>query len=68
VWGFVVVNASATGRVVWGVIDADGTGWTSVPPALAGLIVCDAAILYAARRMHRQASDQTRRSAKEARK
>ena len=61
------MNATAIGKVVWGVIDGGGTGWTFVPLTLAGLIVCDAAILYAARRMHRKPSRQTRRSAKEAR-
>ena len=58
------MNATAIGKVVWGVIE--GVGWMLVPLALAGLIVCDAAILYAARRMHRKPSRQTRRSAKEA--
>ncbi len=66
-WGFVVVNATAIGKVVWGVIEGGGIGWTLVPLALAGLIVCDAAILYAARGMHKKPSRQTRRSAKEAR-
>jgi hypothetical protein len=28
--------------MAWGVIDGGGTGWAMLPPALAGLIVCDA--------------------------
>jgi len=66
-WGLVVINAIALAKVAWGLIDGDGDGWAWLPPALAGLIVCDAAILYAACRMHRKPSRQTRRFAKEAR-
>ena len=67
VWGLVVINAIAIGKVAWGVIAGADAGWASLPPALAGLIVCDAAILYAARSLGKKHSRQTRRPAKEAR-
>jgi hypothetical protein len=55
VWGLVVINAMAVGKVAWGVIDG-GTGWAMLPPALAGLIVCDAIVLYAAHRIRAKSS------------
>ncbi len=51
VWGLVVINAIAVGKVAWGVIAGGSTGWTSLPPALAGLLICDAVVLYAAHRV-----------------
>jgi hypothetical protein len=59
VWGFVGMNAMAAGKVTWGVIDGGGTGWAMLPPALAGLIACDAIVLYAA---HRIRAGSSRRS------
>lgn len=47
-WGLVFINAIAIGKVAWGVIVGDSTGWWSLPPALAGLLICDAVVLYAA--------------------
>ena len=48
VWGLIVINVVAIGKVAWGVIDGGGAGWTLLPPALLGLVVCNAAILYVA--------------------
>jgi hypothetical protein len=56
VWGLVVMNARAAGKVAWGVIDGGGTGWAMLPPPLAGLIVCDAIVLYAAHRIRAKSS------------
>jgi hypothetical protein len=56
VWGLVVMNAMAAGKVAWGVIDGGGTGWAMLPPALAGLSVCDAILLYAAHRVRAKSS------------
>ncbi len=56
VWGLVVINAMAVGKAAWGVIDGGGTGWAMPPPALAGLIVCDAIVLYAAHRLRAKSS------------
>src|SRR4028119_1703136 len=61
-WGLIVVNAIAAGKVAWGVVDGGGAGWTLLPPALAGLIVCDAIILYAARRIRAGSSRRSGRA------
>ncbi len=55
-WGLVVINAIAVGKVLWGVLSGEGTGWAMLFPALAGLLVCDAVILYAARRIRAKPS------------
>lgn len=51
VWGLIVINGIAIGKVAWGVIDGGGAGWALLPPALSGLVVCNAAILYVAHRV-----------------
>ena len=50
-WGLVVINAIAVTKVAWGVVDGAGSGWVMLGPALAGLAVCDAAVLYAVGRL-----------------
>ena len=50
-WGLVVINDIAVTKVAWGVVDGVGSGWVMLGPALLGLAICDAAVLYAARRM-----------------
>jgi hypothetical protein len=50
-WGLVIINAIAVTKLVWGVVDGGGTGWVMLGPALTGLVICDAAVLYAARRI-----------------
>jgi hypothetical protein len=62
VWGLIVINAMATGKVAWGAIDGGSTGWAMLPPALAGLIVCDAVVLYAAHRIRAGSSRQSGRA------
>ena len=54
-WGLVIVNAIAAGKVFWSVASGDGSGWVVALPALAGLVICNAAILLAARRMRPRA-------------
>lgn len=51
VWGLLVINAIAVTKVVWGIVDGTGTGWAMLAPALVGLLICDAVVLYAARRI-----------------
>lgn len=58
VWGLVSINAIAVGKVTWGVIDGGGTGWSMLPPALVGLVICDVVVLYAARRMRERSQDE----------
>jgi hypothetical protein len=50
VLGLVVITTMALGKMAWGVIEGDGTGWAMQVPALVGLVLCDAAVLYAAGR------------------
>lgn len=56
VWGLVIINAIAIGKVLWGVVSGEGTGWAMLIPAIAGLLVCDAVVLYAARRIRAKSS------------
>jgi hypothetical protein len=50
-WGLAIVNAIAVTKMAWGIVDGAGSGWVMLAPALAGLVVCNAAVLYAARRL-----------------
>ncbi len=52
-WGLLVINVIAVTKVAWGVVDGSGSGWIMLGPALVGLAICDAAVLYAARRMRK---------------
>lgn len=49
-WGLVILNAMAVGKLLWGVVAGDGTGWAMTAPALTGLLIGDAVILLVARR------------------
>lgn len=49
VWGILVINAIAIGKVLWGVVSGEGVAM--LVPAITGLLICDAMVLYAARRM-----------------
>jgi pimeloyl-ACP methyl ester carboxylesterase len=50
-WGLVLLNAMALGKLLWGVVLGDGTGWAMTGPLLAGLAVGDVALVLAARRL-----------------
>jgi hypothetical protein len=54
VLGLVVINAMALGKLAWGVIEGEGTGWAMQAPAVIGLALCDAGVLYAVRRVRRR--------------
>ncbi|MBM7809124.1 hypothetical protein JOD57_004961 [Geodermatophilus bullaregiensis] len=60
-WGVVLLNLMAGGKLLWGVLVGDGTGWAMTVPGLVGLLVCDAAVLWGLRRLQarrrRPASD-----------
>ncbi len=54
VWGLVVINAMVLVKIAWSFYFGDESGGlTLLPSALVGLAVCDAAILYVARRMRK---------------
>ncbi|SFO78445.1 hypothetical protein SAMN05660464_1172 [Geodermatophilus dictyosporus] len=49
-WGLVLLDLMAGGKLLWGVVVGNGTGWAMTVPALVGLLVCDAAVLWGVRR------------------
>jgi hypothetical protein len=57
-WGLVLLNAMAAGKVLWGVLAGDGTGWAMTAPALAGLAVGDVVLIAAFRRYRRTSTRQ----------
>ncbi len=59
VWGLVVLNAMAIGKLVWGIVAGEGSGWAMVVPALVGLAISDVVILavLAVVRRRRSATD-----------
>jgi hypothetical protein len=36
-WGLVIINAIAIGKVLWGAVSGEGTGWAMLIPAVGGL-------------------------------
>ena len=40
----------AVGKVLWGVVFGDGTGWAMTVPALTGLAIGNAVLIYVVRR------------------
>ncbi len=50
-WGLVLLNVMTAGKLLWGVVVGDGTGWAMTVPGLVGLLVCDAAVLWGLRRL-----------------
>ena len=53
-WGLVILNLMAGGKLLWGVIAGDGTGWAMTVPALAGLVVGDAVLVWVLLRARRR--------------
>ena len=53
-YGLIVITTLAVGKMAWGVVEGRGTGWAMLAPALAGLVICNAGVLYAMRRMRRR--------------
>ncbi len=59
-WGLVILNLMAGGKLLWGVVAGDGTGWAMTAPALAGLLIGDAAFVWVLRRMRARRHHQGR--------
>ena len=59
----IIINAIAVTKMVWGVIDGAGSGWVMLGPALAGLLICNAVVLYAISRLRARSSPRSRRPA-----
>ncbi|HEX8347439.1 MAG TPA: hypothetical protein VF657_22290 [Actinoplanes sp.] len=49
-WGVVILNVMAVGKLLWGVLAGDGTGWAMTAPALTGLLIGNAVLLFVVRR------------------
>jgi hypothetical protein len=57
VYGLVLLNAVVVAKLVWSFYFGDASGGlTLLPSALAGLAVCDAAILYVVHRIRKGSS------------
>ena len=64
VWGLGVINAIVLVKVVWSFYFGEASGGlTLLPSAVVGLAVCDAVILYVARKMRRRSSPESPRRA-----
>ncbi len=50
-WGLVILNLMAGGKLLWGVIAGDGTGWAMTAPGLVGLAIGDAVFIGVLRRL-----------------
>jgi hypothetical protein len=51
VWGLVILNMMAIGKLAWGIVAGDGTGWAMTAPGLAGMVIGDVVFLWVLRRM-----------------
>jgi hypothetical protein len=54
VWGLVILNVMAVGKLLWGVVAGDGTGWAMTAPGLAGMVIGDVVFLRVLRRTRRR--------------
>jgi hypothetical protein len=64
VWGLAVINAMVLVKIAWSFYFGDESGGvTLLPSALVGLAVCDAVILYVARRTRKGSSPEPPRQA-----
>lgn len=52
--GMVVVVLMTTGKIIWSIENAGGSGQSIVVPAIAGLLICCGLIFYAFRRLERK--------------
>ena len=51
VWGLVILNVMAVGKLLWGVVAGDGSGWAMTAPGLAGMVIGDVVFLWVLRRL-----------------
>jgi hypothetical protein len=50
-WGLVLLNVMTAGKLLWGVVVGDGTGWAMTVPGLVGLLIGDVAVVWGLRRL-----------------
>ena len=65
-WGVVILNVMAVGKLLWGVLAGDGTGWAMTAPALTGLLIGNAVLLFVVRRQRTRRRPDTGRPAEPA--
>jgi hypothetical protein len=53
--GFIVISVGTLLKVIWSFYFGGDSGWTIVPPAAVGFVVCSGILLYAYRRVHHRA-------------
>ncbi len=53
-WGLVILNVMAVGKLLWGVVAGDGTGWAMTVPALTGLVIGNAVLISVVQRQRRR--------------
>ena len=51
--GFLIINLTAASKVFWSFFFGQESAWSLVPPAVVGLALCNAALMYAYRRIQR---------------
>ena len=51
-WGVLVINLAALGKVAWSVAAGGELGWAVLLPALAGMLICDAAVFLGVKWIH----------------
>ena len=54
-YGLAVINAMMLTKVAWSFYYGGDSGWALLPPALVGVVICSAVILYVAHRMRGKA-------------
>ena len=50
-WGAAVINLAAIGKIAWSVAEGGEAGWAVLVPAVIGMVVCDAAVFLAWKRV-----------------
>jgi len=50
-YGLGIINAMAVGKLTWGLFEGSSSGLAMLAPALVGLVICNAAVLYVAHKL-----------------
>jgi len=58
VWGAVVINLAALGKIVWSVVEGGDSGWAVLVPAVIGMLVCNAAVYFGVKFINRRKFEQ----------
>ncbi|MFT3891297.1 MAG: hypothetical protein QM730_06655 [Anaerolineales bacterium] len=58
-WGVAVINMAALGKVAWSVFEGGQSGWAVLIPALIGMFVCDLAVYFGVKYIHKRKQPQS---------